>query len=78
MVGPGGAGLPEWIAKDRPLEEADVVLWHTFGVSHAVRTEDWPVMPVERVGFALRPVGFFARNPAMRVPPSQAKGHHCA
>ena len=75
---PGGAGLPEWIAKDRPLEEADVVLWHTFGVSHAVRTEDWPVMPVERVGFALRPVGFFARNPAMRVPPSEAKGHHCA
>ena len=47
------------------------MLWHTFGVSHAVRTEDWPVMPVERVGFALRPAGFFARNPAMRVPPSE-------
>ena len=75
---PGGAGLPEWTAQDRPLEDADVVLWHTFGVSHAVRPEDWPVMPVERVGFALRPVGFFARNPAMRVPPSEPKDrcHH--
>jgi primary-amine oxidase len=72
---PGGAGLPEWIAQDRALEATDVVLWHTFGVSHAVRTEDWPVMPVERIGFALRPAGFFARNPAMQVPPSDAKGH---
>jgi primary-amine oxidase len=72
---PGGAGLPAWIAQDRSLEAADVVLWHTFGVSHAVRTEDWPVMPVERIGFALRPAGFFARNPAMRVPPADAA--HC-
>jgi primary-amine oxidase len=72
---PGGAGLPAWIAKDRPLEATDVVLWHTFGLSHAVRTEDWPVMPVERIGFALRPSGFFARNPALRVPPSEAKDH---
>jgi primary-amine oxidase len=71
----GGAGLPAWVAQDRPLEDTDVVLWHTFGVSHAVRTEDWPVMPVETVGFALRPVGFFARNPAMSVPPSEPGGH---
>ncbi len=75
---PGGEGLPAWIEQDRPLEGADVVLWHTFGVSHAVRPEDWPVMPVERIGFALRPVGFFARNPAMRVPPSDHPGGHCA
>jgi primary-amine oxidase len=72
---PGGAGLPEWVAQDRPLESEDVVLWHTFGVSHAVRPEDWPVMPVERIGFALRPVGFFARNPSMRVPPPEHGGH---
>jgi primary-amine oxidase len=71
----GGAGLPEWMAKDRPLEGTDVVLWHTFGISHEVRPEEWPVMPVERIGFALKPVGFFARNPALRVPPSEAKGH---
>jgi primary-amine oxidase len=61
----GGAGLEEWIAQDRDLVDTNVVLWHTFGASHAVRPEDWPVMPVERAGFALRPVGFFDRNPAI-------------
>ena len=30
----GGAGLPEWTAQDRPLVDTDVVLWHTFGVTH--------------------------------------------
>ncbi len=67
---PGGAGLPEWIEADRPLEDQDVVLWHTFGVSHVARPEDWPVMPVEMTGFKLKPWGFFARNPSLDVPPS--------
>jgi primary-amine oxidase len=80
---PGGAGLPAFVAGDRPLEDADVVLWHTLGVSHGVRPEDWPIMPVEKVGFALRPFGFFDRSPSQRVPPSaavhahgHANGHH--
>jgi primary-amine oxidase len=72
---PGGAGLPEWTAANRPIEDTDVVLWHTFGTSHAARPEDWPVMPVERAGFRLRPFGFFDRNPALDVPPSG--GDHC-
>ena len=70
----GGAGLPEWTARDRSLEATDVVLWHTFGVTHFVRPEDWPVMPVERTGFWLIPVGFFDRNPALDIPPAP----HCA
>ena len=72
---PGGAGLPEWTAKDRALEAADVVLWHTFGLSHVPRPEDWPVMPVERCGFRLKPWGFFDRNPALDVPPTS--NTHC-
>jgi primary-amine oxidase len=32
-------------------------------------------MPVERLGFALKPAGFFDRNPAIDVPPSPG---HCA
>ena len=71
----GGSGLPEWTAGNRPIEATDVVLWHTFGTSHAARPEDWPVMPVERTGFRLRPWGFFDRNPALDVPPSE--GGHC-
>jgi primary-amine oxidase len=72
---PGGAGLPEWTAENRSVEDTDLVLWHTFGTSHAARPEDWPVMPVERCGFRLRPWGFFDRNPALDVPPSDAE--HC-
>jgi Copper amine oxidase, enzyme domain len=37
----------------------------TFGLNHVARPEDWPVMPVEYVGFTLRPSGFFDRNPAL-------------
>jgi primary-amine oxidase len=70
---PGGAGLPEWTAADRSLVDTDIVLWHTFGVTHVVRPEDWPVMPVERTGFWLIPVGFFDRNPALDIPPAP----HC-
>ena len=46
------------------------MLWYTFGVTHFVRPEDWPVMPVEYTGFLLSPFGFFDRNPALDVPPT--------
>jgi primary-amine oxidase len=65
----GGDGLPRWTVADRPIEDTDVVVWHTFGVTHVPRPEDWPVMPVEYTGFSLIPVGFFDRNPALDVPP---------
>ncbi|MGH7720399.1 MAG: primary-amine oxidase [Gemmatimonadaceae bacterium] len=64
----GGDGLPAWIADDAPIDGADVVVWYTMGVTHLPRPEDWPVMPVSRAGFALKPTGFFTRNPAMDVP----------
>jgi primary-amine oxidase len=75
---PGGAGLPEWTAADRPIEKTDVVLWYTLGSHHAPRPEEWPVMPVAYAGFLLQPAGFFAANPALDVPPSTPQGHgHC-
>jgi primary-amine oxidase len=70
----GGAGLPEWTEQDRPIVDTDIVLWHSFGVTHIPRPEDWPVMPVEYTGFTLVPFGFFDRNPALDVPPS---ADHC-
>ena len=69
----GDGGLPEWTRADRPVANRDVVLWYTFGHHHLPRPEDWPVMPVASLGFALRPVGFFDRNPALDVPPPD----HC-
>jgi primary-amine oxidase len=70
----GGDGLPRWTSADRPIDERDVVCWYSFGVTHFVRPEDWPVMPVEYTGFLLSPFGFFDRNPALDVPPSPG---HC-
>ena len=63
----GGDGLPAWTAANRSLVDTDVVVWHTFGVTHVPRPEDWPVMPVEYCGFSLIPVGFFDKNPALDV-----------
>ena len=62
-----GDGLPCWTQRDRNIEDTDLVVWHTFGVTHLPRPEDWPVMPVEYAGFTLQPVGFFDRNPAINL-----------
>ena len=73
----GGDGLPRWSKADRSLENEDVVMWYVFGMNHIPRLEDWPVMPVERLGFVLKPVGFFKRSPAMDVAPSMATCLRC-
>jgi primary-amine oxidase len=70
---PGGAGLPEYAARDRALENADIVVWYTCGSHHIVRPEDWPIMPVAQIGFRLQPYGFFDGNPALDLP----QPHHC-
>ena len=72
---PGGAGLPEWTKANRNIENEDVVLWYVFGTNHIPRNEDWPVMPVERTGFHLKPSGFFARSPGIDVAPSKPSCH---
>ena len=74
----GGAGLPAYVAQDRDLDGQDIVLWHTFGLTHFPRPEDWPIMPVDTAGFKLRPEGFFDRSPVLDVPASaQPPGGHC-
>lgn len=64
----GGDGLPQFVANNEPIENQDVVVWYTLGVTHIPRPEEWPVMPVTHVGFKLIPGGFFSRNPALDVP----------
>jgi primary-amine oxidase len=61
-----GDGQPRWTNADRLIEDTDVVVWYTLGVTHVPRPEEWPLMPVHRAGFKLVPAGFFARNPAMK------------
>jgi primary-amine oxidase len=64
----GDAGIDTWVRADRDIDGTDIVLWHTFGLTHFPRPEDWPIMPVDYTGFRLRPHGFFDENPALDVP----------
>ncbi len=70
----GGDGLPSYVKQNREIDNADVVLWHSFGHTHVCKPEDFPIMPVEYAGFTLKPNGFFASNIAMDLPP-EANGH---
>ncbi|MGY3697627.1 primary-amine oxidase [Bradyrhizobium sp. USDA 3240] len=67
----GGDGLPRYIRQNRNIDNADIVVWHTFGHTHVCKPEDFPVMPVEYAGFTLRPNGFFSANPANDLPPER-------
>ena len=67
-------GYPRTPRIDEPIDNTDVVVWYTFGAHHIVRPEDWPVMPVSYIGFSLKPVGFFDRNPALDVAPPMLHG----
>ena len=44
---PDNQGLPTWTSADRSLVNTDLTVWHTFGLTHSARPEDYPVMPVE-------------------------------
>jgi primary-amine oxidase len=59
------------------LVDTDVVVWHSFGLHHLPRPEDFPVQPVVTAGFALHPSGFFDENPALDVPPAKSQMSCC-
>lgn len=60
-------GLPAWTAKNRSIDNKDVVLWYVAGITHIVRPEEWPIMSVHKMGFSLMPFGFFSGNPTMGI-----------
>jgi primary-amine oxidase len=62
-----GEGLPKYIGDNESVNNEDLVVWYTMGITHIPRPEDWPVMPTHRVGFKLMPRGFFKRNPAINL-----------
>jgi Cu2+-containing amine oxidase len=61
-------GLPSWTARDRTVENTDIVLWHSFGLHHLPRLEDHSVQPCAVCGFKLLPSGFFDQNPVIDLP----------
>ncbi|MDX2155815.1 MAG: primary-amine oxidase [Hyphomicrobiaceae bacterium] len=72
-----GLGLPQWTEADRPIENADIVVWHVFGLHHPVRLEDFPVQPVVTCGFKLMPSGFFDKNPMIDDAPTRNAASCC-
>ncbi|HEY0271639.1 MAG TPA: hypothetical protein VGC22_00585 [Chitinophaga sp.] len=58
-------GLPEWTARNRDIGNNDIVVWYVAGITHIVRPEEWPIMPVHHMGFSLMPFGFFSSNPTL-------------
>jgi len=69
-------GLTHWTLQNRNVHNTDIVVWYTFGITHVTRAEDWPVMPTEYCGFALKPDNFFNCSPAMDVPASKKVDHN--
>jgi primary-amine oxidase len=65
----GDGGIADMVKADRPIADADIVLWHVFGIHHVPRPEDFPVQPSIACGFKLMPSGFFETNPAIDLPP---------
>ncbi|AZT92001.1 primary-amine oxidase [Brevibacterium aurantiacum] len=72
---PGQGTITEWVQQQRPVDGDDIVIWPSFAMTHFPRPEDWPIMPVDRLGFSMKPYGFFDQNPALDVP--RPKSGHC-
>ncbi|KAJ7625545.1 copper amine oxidase [Roridomyces roridus] len=62
-----------WVKGEKSVENEDILVYLTVGVTHIPRPEDWPVMPVEHLSVTLKPQSFFATNPSMDVPGVQDK-----
>jgi primary-amine oxidase len=54
--------LPSYL-NDESVDGQDVVVWYALHVHHFPRTEDWPAMPIEWVGFMLKPRDFLDSSP---------------
>ncbi|KAG9245340.1 primary-amine oxidase [Calycina marina] len=60
-------GVSDAVKRGECVEDADVVVWNVFALTHNPRVEDWPVMPVEIYQIHLKPADFFTGNPAIDV-----------
>jgi primary-amine oxidase len=68
-------GVHDMAQRKENVRHEDLVMWVTFGMTHNPRVEDFPVMPVEVQSVSLKPADFFAKNPALDVPPSSQRSN---
>lgn len=72
--GDGARGMRKWIGDGKDaIENTDIVMFHTFGITHFPSPEDFPVMPTEIFELMLRPRHIFTENPVLDVKPSFAR-----
>lgn len=61
--------LKHWTSENKSLIDQNIVLWHSFGVTHIPRLEEFPIMNVHHIrGFKLQPSGFLDENPCLDIP----------
>ncbi|KAF8633538.1 hypothetical protein AX15_001342 [Amanita polypyramis BW_CC] len=56
-----------WVKGEQNVDNEDILVFVTVGVTHIPRPEDWPVMPVEHLSVIFKPNSFFDKNPSMDV-----------
>lgn len=72
--GDGARGMREWVHDGSDsIDNTDILVFHTFGITHFPAPEDFPVMPTEIFDLMLRPRHFFTENPCLDIKPSFAK-----
>ncbi|MEI6791311.1 MAG: hypothetical protein WCK42_09035, partial [Myxococcaceae bacterium] len=59
-----GDGIPVWIdSRDDAIVQKDLVVWLTPVATHLPCAEEWPIMPLHRAGFSMRPMGIYLKTP---------------
>lgn len=71
-------GVADMVARNDSIEDEDIVVWATFGLTHNPRVEDWPVMPVEIHELKLRPGDFWTENPGIDLPTNRNEASRLA
>lgn len=61
-------GLASWASDNESLDQQDLVVWYTLGLTSLARPEDFPFYGPQTVRLRLEPSGFLDQNGALDLP----------